>query len=36
MSTDLMNTFDIVLICNTFIPIIPVRATSTGPNLETM
>lgn len=34
MNTELMNTFDVVLICNTFVvPIIPVRAISTGPNL---
>lgn len=33
MNTDLMSTFDIVLISNTFVPITPVRAISTGPNL---
>lgn len=33
MNTELMNTFYIVLICNTFVPITPVGATSTGPSL---
>lgn len=33
MSTDLMSTFDICLISNTFVSITPVRAISTGPNL---
>lgn len=34
MNTDLMNSFDVVLICNAFVvPITPVRAVSAGPNL---
>lgn len=35
MYTELMNTFDVVLICNTsVVPVTPVRAMSTGTNLE--
>lgn len=33
MNTDLINTFKVVLICKTFVPITPVKAISTGPNL---
>lgn len=33
VDTELMNTFDVVLICNTFVvPITPVRAMLTGTN----
>lgn len=34
MNTDMLNTFDVVLICSAFVvPITPVRAIPTGLNL---
>lgn len=33
MNTDLMSTFDVVLISDTFVPITRLRAILTGPNL---